>query len=228
MQEACFWRRSRFFLMDMDKETLQATSLRPFSPKKFLNETGPGPVFMSEGTQVVAGEAILCGAATIDRSKDERTENERSRVESNHDTLEALVRSTRDWSTASPTPCCAATTTPKTRPRKRLCECCATAQNSRRSETTKRGWRASPGALPSPQPAARLHSGEIPLEDPEKPVAEVASSAASADQTVLGAQVGAAVEKMIRGASQETARSPDLVNDRGNVTPRGRRNPGHQ
>ena len=59
---------------------MQATSLRPFSFEKFLNKTGPGQVFMSEGRQVVAGEAILSGVATVDRSKDERTETERSRV----------------------------------------------------------------------------------------------------------------------------------------------------
>jgi len=38
---------------------------------------------------------------------------------------------------------------------------------------------------------------EIPLEDPEKPVVEVASSAAPADQTVQGAQMSAALERLI-------------------------------
>ena len=38
---------------------------------------------------------------------------------------------------------------------------------------------------------------EIPLDDPEKPVVEVASSKTPADQTLHGAQVGAVLEKLI-------------------------------
>ena len=45
-----------------------------FSFKKFLNETASRTVFMSEGRQVVAGDAILSIAATIERSQDEMLE----------------------------------------------------------------------------------------------------------------------------------------------------------
>src|SRR5580658_8072332 len=57
---------------------------------------------MSEGRQVLAGEAILSGVATTDRSRndssrtdrsrEERTENEHGRVETNNAVLEALIR----------------------------------------------------------------------------------------------------------------------------------------
>jgi RNA polymerase sigma-70 factor (ECF subfamily) len=38
---------------------------------------------------------------------------------------------------------------------------------------------------------------EIPLEDPDKPMPEVVSPDASADQTIQGTQVGAVLEKLI-------------------------------
>src|ERR1700758_3880340 len=43
----------------------------------------------------------------------------------------------------------------------------------------------------------RGRAQEIPLEDPEKPILEVASSDAPADETVQGAQISAALERMI-------------------------------
>src|SRR6266576_6861763 len=50
---------------------LHATPLRTFSPQKFLNRILPKAVFMIEGRRVLATEAILSGAATAERSRDE-------------------------------------------------------------------------------------------------------------------------------------------------------------
>lgn len=159
---------------------------------------------------MVAGEAILCGAATIDRSKDERTENERSRVESNQDTLEALVRehsrlvyriayavlrSHHDAEDATQE-----TFMRVLRYRSKLASV-----GDHKTWLARIAWHVAVD-----RSRQRGCTREIPLEDPEKPVAEVASSAASADQSVLGAQVGAAVEKMI-AALPKKLRSPLIL-----------------
>ena len=69
---------------------------------------------------------------------------------------------------------------------------------------------------------------EIPLDDPEKPVAEMASPEAPADETLHGAQIGAAAGKADRGPAGKTARAADLVDDRRDVAARSRRDTGNQ
>src|SRR5262249_36172210 len=49
-------------------------SLRAFSLQKFLNTIVLGTVFMIEGRQVLAGEAILDGAAAVERNAHEAVE----------------------------------------------------------------------------------------------------------------------------------------------------------
>ena len=65
----------------------------------------------------------------------------------------------------------------------------------------------------------RGRTREIPLEDPEQSVAELASSETPADQTVLGAQVSAAVEKMI-AALPEKLRAPLILSTIEEMSPR--------
>jgi len=169
-------------------ETLQATSLRAFSLQKFLNTIDTTAVFMSEGRRVLAGEAILSGVATSGRSECERTRDEvieglvqqHSRLvyriayavlRRHHDaedaTQETFLRVLRYSSKLE------AVVDPKT-------------------WLARIAWRVAVDR-------SRKHGRqrEIPLEDPEKPVVEVASSAAPADQTVQGAQMSAALERLI-------------------------------
>jgi RNA polymerase sigma-70 factor, ECF subfamily len=174
---------------------------------------------MSEGRQAVAGEAILSAAAAIDRSKDERTENERSRAESNHDTLEALVRehsrlvyriayavlrSHHDAEDA----------TQETFMRVLRYSSKLASVEDHKTWLARIAWRVAVD-----RSRQRGCTREIPLEDPEKPVAELASSDASADQTVLGAQVSAAVEKMI-AALPEKLRAPLILSTIEEMSPR--------
>jgi hypothetical protein len=63
----------------------QVTLRRSFSFQIFLNKPDSEQVFMIEGRQLVAGEAILSGAATIQRDEDQR-----SRAKSDDDVLEAF------------------------------------------------------------------------------------------------------------------------------------------
>lgn len=65
----------------------------------------------------------------------------------------------------------------------------------------------------------RGRTREIPLEDPEKPLVEVASSDASADETVHGVQVSEALEKMI-AALPEKLRAPLILSTIEEMSPR--------
>ena len=60
---------------------------------------------------------------------------------------------------------------------------------------------------------------EIPLEDPEKPVPEVASSDAPPDETVHGAELSAALERMI-AALPEKLREPMILSTIEEMSPR--------
>jgi RNA polymerase sigma-70 factor (ECF subfamily) len=174
---------------------------------------------MSEGRQVVAGEAILSAAAAIDRSKDERTENERSRVESNHDTLEALVREHsrlvyRIAYAVLRRHHDAEDATQETFMRVLRYSSKLASVEDHKTWLARIAWRVA-----IDRSRQRGCTREIPLEDPEKPVAEVASSDASADQTVLSAQVSAAVEKMI-AALPEKLRAPLILSAIEEMSPR--------
>jgi RNA polymerase sigma-70 factor (ECF subfamily) len=65
----------------------------------------------------------------------------------------------------------------------------------------------------------RGRTNEIALEDPEKPVAEVASSDMPADQTVHGTQVSAALERMI-ATLPDKLRQPLILSTIEEMSPR--------
>ena len=147
---------------------------------------------MGEGKRVVAGEAILSGVTAMERSNAERR-----RVERTGEMLEALVRE-----------------------HSRLVYRIAYAVLRRHhdaedatQETFMRVLRYS-SKLPEVQDPktwlARIAwrvaidrskqrgwTREIPLDDPEKPSVEVASSECAADATLHGAQLSAVLEKLI-------------------------------
>ena len=60
---------------------------------------------------------------------------------------------------------------------------------------------------------------EVPLDDPEKPLAEIASSATAADETLRGAQVGAVLEKLI-ATLPEKLRAPLVLCALEEISPR--------
>jgi len=65
----------------------------------------------------------------------------------------------------------------------------------------------------------RGRTKEIPLEDPEKAVAEIATADAPADEAVLGAQLGVALEKMI-ASLPEKLRQPLILSTIEEMSPR--------
>jgi RNA polymerase sigma-70 factor (ECF subfamily) len=170
---------------------LQASPLLSFSLQKFLNKTGCQVVFMFGGKRVVTGEAILNGVTTSDRNA------ERDRVQRTEQTLEALVRE-----------------------HSRLVYRIAYAVLRRHhdaedatQETFMRVLRYSSKLAEIENPKTWLariawrvavdrirHVGshrEVPLDDPENPGAEIASSAIPADETAHEAQASAVLEKLI-------------------------------
>ncbi|MBZ5684731.1 MAG: RNA polymerase sigma factor [Acidobacteriia bacterium] len=160
---------------------------------------------MSEGRRVLATEAILSGAATAERSRDEALEalvREHSRLvyriayavlrrhhEAEDATQETFLRVVRYSSKL------AEVEEPKT-------------------WLARITWRV---AIEVGRRNARKQ--EIPLEDPEKPVQEVVSQDASADQTIQGAQIGAVLEKLI-AALPEKLRAPLILSAIQEMTPR--------
>ena len=171
---------------------------------------------------MLAGEAILGGAATIDRNKDVRTENERSQVERQVESdavLEALVRehsrlvyriayavlrSHHDAEDA----------TQETFMRVLRYNSKLAAVEDPKTWLARIAWRVAVD-----RSRQRGRTREIPLEDPEQPLAEVASSDALADQTMHGAQVSAALEKMIAALPQKL-RAPLILSRIEEMSPR--------
>jgi RNA polymerase sigma-70 factor (ECF subfamily) len=178
-------------------------------PKKFLNEMGLRTVFMSEGKRVVAGEAILRGLATI----------ERSRVESINEMLEALVRGHsrlvyRIAYAVLRRHHDAEDATQETFLRVLRYSSKLAAVEDPKTWLARIAWRVAVD-----RSKQRGRTREIALEDPEKPIPEAASSDAPADETLHGAEVSAALERMI-AALPEKLREPLILSTIEEMSPR--------
>ena len=173
---------------------------------------------MTEGRRVVAGEAILSGVTTIVRREAQRSEDERSRADSN-DMLEGLVREHsrlvyRIAYAVLRRHHDAEDATQETFMRVLRYSSKLAAVEDPKTWLARIAWRV---AIDRNKHRGRTH--EISLEDPEKPVEEVASSDTPADQTVQGIQVGAALERMI-AALPEKLRKPLILSTIEEMSPR--------
>jgi RNA polymerase sigma-70 factor (ECF subfamily) len=174
---------------------------------------------MIEGKRVVAGEAILSGVTTTDRGNAEHSRIGQSKAERQEAILEAMVRE-----------------------HSRLVYHIAYAvlhshhdAEDATQETFVRVLRHSSKLEDIEEPKAWLAriawrvavdrsrqvglKREIPLDDPERPVAEPTSSAAGADQKLQGAQIGAHLERLIE-ALPEKLRNPLLLSAIEEMSPR--------
>jgi len=167
---------------------------------------------MIEGKRVVAGEAVLTGAATIEKA-------ESGRVTAGEEALELLVRThsrmvyriaygvLRRHHDAEDA-------TQETFLRVLRYSSKLAQVDDPKPWLARIAWRV---AIDRSQQHGRQH--EIPLEDPEQPVDEVASKETAADETVQGTQFGAVLEKLI-AALPEKLRQPLILSTIEEMTPR--------
>ncbi len=137
---------------------------------------------MIEGIRVVAGEAILSGAATVERSPDEVLEGlvrEHSRLV--YRIAYAVLRRHHDAEDA----------TQETFMRVLRYSSKLAAVEAPKTWLASIAWRVAVD-----RSKQRGRTREIPLDDPEKPI-EVAAFHPAADETVHGTQIGSALEKLI-------------------------------
>jgi len=165
---------------------------------------------MSEDRQVLAGEAILSGAATI-----ERTENERSQEE----VLEALVREHsrlvyRIAYAVLRRHHDAEDATQETFMRVLRYSSKLASVDNQKTWLVRIAWRVAVD-----RSRLRGRTREIPLEDPEKPLPEPASDDAPADQSLHGAQVAVALQRMI-AALPDKLREPLILSTLEEMSPK--------
>lgn len=183
-----------------------ASHVDPLVPlKKFLNKTDLWMVFMREDRQAVAGEAILSGVATIERSKDQVLEAlVREHTWLVYRIAYALLRRHHD----------AEDTTQETFMRVLRYSSKLSAVEDAKTWLARIAWRVAVDRIKQ-----RGRTREIALEDPESPVAEVASSETPADETMQGAEVSAVLERMI-SALPEKLREPLILSTIEELSPR--------
>jgi RNA polymerase sigma-70 factor (ECF subfamily) len=167
---------------------------------------------MIEGKRVVAGEAVLTGAATIEKAGG-------GRVRTADDALELLVRAhsrmvyriaygvLRRHHDAEDA-------TQETFLRVLRYSSKLAQVDDPKPWLARIAWRV---AIDRSKQHGRQH--EIPLEDPERPVAEVASKETPADDSVQGAQFSAVLEKLI-AALPEKLRQPLILSTIEEMSPR--------
>ncbi len=172
---------------------------------------------MIEGRQVVAGEAILSGVATAGHSQDDGQEQSRDRsldgllaaLVRDHSRLVyriayAVLRRHHDAEDA----------TQETFLRVLRYSSRLAAVEDPKTWLARIAWRV---AVDRNKQQGRKK--EIPLEDPEKPLAEVAANEAPADSTLHGAQMSAALQRLI-AALPAKLREPLILSTLEEMSPR--------
>jgi len=164
---------------------------------------------MIEGRRVLAGEAILSGAATTHRSECERGADEvleglvRQHSRLVYRIAYAVLRRHHDAEDA----------TQETFLRVLRYSSKLAAVEDPKTWLARIAWRVAVD-----RSRQRGRTREVALEDPEKPI-EVASSESPADETVHGTQVVAVLEKMI-SALPEKLREPLILSTIEEMSPR--------
>ena len=169
---------------------------------------------MIEGRRVVAGEAILSRTATIDQGTVER-----SRGHQKDEVLEGLVREHarlvyRIAYAALRHHHDAEDATQETFLRVLRYSSKLDAVEDPKTWLARIAWRVAVDR-------SKRHGQrrEVPLDEPDKPSVEVASSETRADETVLGTQVGAVLEKLI-AALPEKLSQPLILSTIEEMSPR--------
>jgi RNA polymerase sigma-70 factor, ECF subfamily len=194
---------------------------------KFLNKTGVVAVFMNEGTQVVAGEAILIGPATSERNRIERDDSvdahEHSAVLRKQDALATLVEGlVREHSRLVYRIAYAVLrrhqdaedATQETFLRVLRYSAKLDSVEDPKTWLARIAWRV---AVDRSRKSGKMQ--EVALEDPERPLAEVASLATPADEIAQGMRMENVLEKLI-AALPPKLRQPLILSTIEEISPR--------
>jgi RNA polymerase sigma-70 factor, ECF subfamily len=160
---------------------------------------------MIEGKRVVAGEAILSGATTVERSQDEIVEDlvqQHSRLV--YRIAYAALRSHHDAEDA----------TQETFVRVLRYGHKLAAVENHKTWLARIAWRVA-----VERSRQRGRQREIPLDDPEGPVEEVRSAVVPADEAIHGSEVGELLERLI-AALPEKLREPLILSTVEEMSPR--------
>jgi RNA polymerase sigma-70 factor (ECF subfamily) len=187
---------------------LQATSLPSFFFQKFLNTIEGWAVFMIEGRRLLAGEAIL-DEASIERERVEHTDAMLEALVREHSRLVyriaySVLRRHHDAEDAAQE-----TFMRVLRYRSKLA-----GVRDAKTWLARIAWRV---AVDRSRQQGR--SQELALEDTERPIPEIASSNDSAEETVHGTEIGAALEKLI-AALPSKLREPLILSTLEEMSPR--------
>jgi RNA polymerase sigma-70 factor (ECF subfamily) len=152
---------------------------------------------MTEGRRVLAGDAILSGAAIIGRSEQRTTDETVETLARQHSRLVyriayAVLRRHHDAEDATQE-----TFLRVLRYSSRLADV-----DEAKTWLARIAWRVAVDASKK-----KGRQQEVPLEDPEKPAAEVASPDVPADLTLHGAQLSAALERLIAALPEKLRQS---------------------
>lgn len=166
-------------------------------------------VFTNEGRRVVMGEAILSGVTTVERSRVERTDEMLEALVREHSRFVyriayAVLRNHPDAEDA----------TQETFVRVLRYSAKLVAVEEPKTWLARIAWRV---AIDRGKQRGRRQ--EVALEDPERPVAEVASSDSRADDLLQGAQIGAVLDRLI-AALPEKLREPLILSTVEEMSPR--------
>jgi RNA polymerase sigma-70 factor, ECF subfamily len=202
-------------------EALQAMSLRAFSRHKFLNTIQGGAVFMIEGRRL-AGEAILDGT-NIKRDRAGNAEagcpTSRGSSEIWEAALEDLVREHsrlvyRIAYSVLRRHHDAEDATQETFMRVMRYSSKLAEVRDQKTWLAQIAWRVAVD-----RSKRQRDVREIALEDPEKPIPEIASSKSAADDTVQGTEISAVLEKLI-AALPAKLRDPLVLSALEEMSPR--------
>jgi RNA polymerase sigma-70 factor, ECF subfamily len=172
-------------------------------PKKFLNKPSLRAVFMIEGRRLVAGEAILNGVTTIDREQvvDSLVRQHSQLV---YRIAYAVLRRHHDAEDAT---------------QETFIRVLRYSSKLDAVEDPKMWLARIARRVAVDRSRLRGRKREIALDDPERPVREIESTQSPADDTLHGAQMGAALEKLI-AALPEKLRQPLILSAIEEMSPR--------
>jgi RNA polymerase sigma-70 factor, ECF subfamily len=172
---------------------------------------------MNEGRRVAVGEAILSEAARVVPSRDEK--RGRAHVEALEDQLENLVRQHARLVYRISYAVLRSHHDAEDATQETFMRVLRYGHKLARVEDCKTWLARIAWRVAVDRNKQRERKREIPLDDPEKPLPEVASSDAAADEALHGAQVGDVVERMI-AALPEKLRQPLILSTVEEMSPR--------